>query len=202
LLHFDPPTPLAQGCGAGADATQTGPFNSVASRTAALLQALEAVTTTDQGWVDTNKPGLVPTNATVELTIYRLGNAVNAAAFGTLYSDQSADGVGHAGFRLSVANDGTLSAATFDSAGATSVASSASGAIAVGVWHQVAASISSNGIKLLIDGAQAGTAASPLSWTQSSSTGWAGAARVAGGTATARFNGRIDELRVSNVARY
>lgn len=201
LLHFDPANRWSHACGGGGPAVATGTVSFVASRTAALGEAVEAGGTTEEGWIDTAAPGPQPPVSTVELTIQQLGPAFEGRGAAVLYSDRAVHGAGP-GFRLMLADDGTLSAQTSDGA-STSAVSSAAGAIQPMQWVQVAATIdAADGLRLYADGVQIAELAGPLSWTASASTGWAGAAREAGGGAIHRLDGRIDELRVSNTRRY
>ncbi|MBK6688938.1 MAG: hypothetical protein IPG45_31010 [Deltaproteobacteria bacterium] len=202
LLHFDTVGPLTQACGAGPDATVTGTYNSIASRTAALAQAYNAGGATEEAWIDTQKNGVAPPNATVELTFRRTGAAFDARGAGVLYSDRATPA--GRGFRVSVLDDGRLVAATRDGVGGTSTASTAPGLVVDGAWHHVAVTVSAaNGLRIFVDGAQTAQQLGALSWTASSSTAWVGAEREQGAAdAIYRFNGAVDEVRVSNTLRY
>jgi hypothetical protein len=139
------------------------------------------------------------------MTISRTGNAFNGQTFGVLYSDQPVQSMTQHGFVLAVYNDGHLSAATLDGSGASTTVQSAAGVIAANQWYHVAVTISvSAGLALFVDGAPIAQTAGAPSWVASSSTAWAGAARedASGTNAATRFNGKIDEIRVSNVVRY
>lgn len=202
LLHFDTATPLAQACGGGADATSAGTYNSVASRTTALAQAYASGGANEEGWIDTNKAAIAPPNATVELTVRKAGAAYDTRGAGVLYSDRATPG--GRGFRISVLDDGRLVAATRDGTGGTTTASTAVGVLANGAWHHVAVMVSAaNGLRIFVDGAQSAQQLGALQWTASSSTAWVGAERQQGAAdAIYRFNGSVDEVRVSNTLRY
>ncbi|MCC7386490.1 MAG: carboxypeptidase regulatory-like domain-containing protein [Deltaproteobacteria bacterium] len=203
LLRFDPPDRFDQRCGGGAPAVVTGTVSFVASRTGVLGEAYEAVGPTDNGSIDTMKPG-PGSIGTVEMTVYRVGDAFGAQGLAMLFSDQPMLGQDQPGFSVALFDDGRLAAATFDGAGGTTRVESAADAVAVGTWTHIAVTINqTNGLRLFADGQAIAEAAGPLLWTASSSTAWAGAGRVdAQGTSGYRFNGRIDELRVSATERY
>lgn len=203
LLHFDAPMRYAQGCGGGADAVVTGTVSYPASRSAGLGTAVEQGGLSEEGAIDTLKRGVSGAAATVEMTIYRVGNAFESRGEAVLYSDRSSTSSTAGGLRLGIADDGRLFAETRDTSGMSTRVESPAGAIMMATWTHVAVTVSAmNGLHLFVEGAEVGVTAAPLSFTASSSTAWVGAEREAGGGAIYRFNGRIDELRVSSNARY
>lgn len=204
LLHFDAPMRYAQGCGGGSDAVVTGTVSYPASRSMALGTAVEQGGLSEEGAIDTMKRGVSGAAATVEMTIYRIGNAFENRGEGVLYSDRSSTSSTAGGLRFGIADDGRLFAETHDTSGMSTRVESPAGAIMMATWTHVAVTASAmNGLHLFVEGAEVGATAAPLSFTASSSTAWVGAEREDGaGGAIYRFNGRIDELRVSSNARY
>lgn len=201
LLHFDQAPPsIANACGGGAAATSSGGFTSVASRTAGLLQAFSAPTT-GPGHIETARRLLAPAAATIELTIRRSGSGI-VGAQGVLYGDRDETEPLGAGIEIFVADNGSLTAQTFDDQGATTVVSTPAATIAVGSWYQVAASLDGTALRLLVDGTQVASTPGPVAWVASSSTAWVGSKRDGRTGAVFGFNGVIDELRVSDSARY
>ena len=198
LLRFDPPNVLAPGCG-GVDATMVG-YATIPSRTPALVEALSAQGPTEEGYIDTRRLGPLAVEATVEMTVRKAGPAFGARGRGVLFSDGdrlAAD----AGLSLAVVDDGRL-VLTSRSAGGTTTAT-ATASIVDGVWTHVAVTVSAGqGVRFFIDGVAAGEHSGALAWTASSSTAWVGAEREGAAGAAERFNGSIDEVRVSNELRY
>ena len=81
--------------------------------------------------------------------------------------------------------------------GVQTTPTTATASIADGVWTHGAETVSANnGIRFFIDGVQG-----PCSWTASSSTARVGAEREDSTGAVDRFNGSIDEVRISNGLR-
>lgn len=201
LLHFDAPNRFVQGCGMGSDAVATGTVSFPASRTTALGSAIQQDGPSEAGAIDTMKPGMTANAATIEMTIYVSGPAFGGRGTGVLYSDR-ADTSSTAGVRFGVEDNGTLFAETYDGAGGMSRAESPAGAVMNATWTHVAATLSRmNGIHVFVDGMDVGNVGGPLALTASSSTAWVGAEREAGASIN-RFNGRIDEFRLSNNRRY
>jgi hypothetical protein len=204
LIHFEAPGRFDQGCGGGPPAVATGTTAFVASRNGGLGEAIEAVGPSEEGAIDLLKPGPAVGPATVEMTVYRAGAAFGGRGYGVLYTDRAIHDATAPGFVLLIHDDGRLAAATLDGAGGSSQAESPAAAIGTGVWVHVAATLDpARGMRLFADGMMIAEVEPPLAWAASSSTAWAGAAREdAAGGAINRFNGRIDELRVSANARY
>lgn len=202
LYHFDGAQPYTSVCGGGGPAMVVGTYTPAASRNSFLVDALDAGGASEEAWIDTVAPGPVPPNATVELTLRKDGAAFDARPRAVVYTDFDTTDPTRRGFSLVVANNGMLIAQTRNAAGQTTTASSAVGRIVDGVWYHVAATMSdTNGLALFVDGAEVTRVAGAPSWTASSSTAWVGAAREGSG-AIHRFNGAVDEVRVSNGVRY
>jgi hypothetical protein len=200
LYSFDGGS-LTDECGGGAATLGgTGPYNSIGSRSVALGNALQAGGTVEEGWIATNENAPAPGIATIEMTVRKAGPAFQGRTRAVLYSDRDLLAPGP-GIRLLVLDDGSLFLETRGNAGAVTSATAAA-ALANGTWAHVAATVhATNGLRLFVDGAQVATAAGPIAWTASSSTAWIGAQREGAG-AIHRFNGDIDEVRVSNNVRY
>jgi hypothetical protein len=203
LIHFDAPTPLAQSCGGGSAPTATGTWGTLPSRTTFLQTAYLASGTTELDFINTLKPALALPKGTLEMTIQKQGAAFAARGYGVLYSDRDQNDAATKGVRLLVYDDGRLSAETYNGAGGMSSATSPTGAIADNTWYHVAATVNATtGISLFADGVQVASTAGALAWTASSSTGYVGAERSGAASSIYRFNGAVDELRVSNITRY
>jgi hypothetical protein len=181
-------------------ATLGGTWNQVGSRSVPLGNAFSAANG-EEGWIATNEAAPAPGNATIEMTVRKAGPAFGARTRGALYSDRDVLAPGP-GVRLMVLDDGSIVLETRALGGATSSATAAA-ALTDGTWRHVAATVSTaSGLRILVDGAQVASTAGPIQWTASSSTAWIGAQREGQGGASHRFNGDIDEVRVSNVVRY
>lgn len=203
LLHFDPPEPMIHGCGVGPAATVSGSWAQVTSRTTALGEALETrAASGGEGAIETQRPGPRPPEATVELTVRMRGAGAGGDGRGVLFGDRDFAEPAGAGFRLSVLDDGRLVATTRDASGGTTTASSAPGVLQDGRWAFVATTLSATGgLRVMVDGAEVASAPGPLAWTASSSTAWVGAERAGPGGTVFRFDGAVDEVRVSDVVR-
>ncbi len=202
LYHFDGAQPYSSACGAGGPASIVGTYAVAASRNTYLQDALDAGGATEEAWIDTVAAGPAPPNATVELTVRKDGPAFDGRTRGTLYADYDSTDPNRVGFSLVVVDDGTLVAQTRNAAQQTTTASTAVGQLTDGVWYHVSATISdTGGLALFVDGVEVARTAGAPNWTASSSTAWVGAAREGAG-AIDRFDGAVDELRVSNVVRY
>jgi hypothetical protein len=203
-LHMEPPAPYAVACAAGAaDAVAVGGYVAAASRTAALGQAQVAQGPSEEGYLDVGRPSAPPPRATVELTLRRAGPAFGPGARAALYADADLLDPARAGLSLYVLDDGRLVFSTRDGLGGTTTATSGLGAVTDGTWYHVAATVDpATGLALFVDGVRVAQGAGPVHWTASSSTAWVGAEREGGGGATHRFNGAVDEVRVSDVVRY
>lgn len=198
LLHFDAPSPLADACGGAA--VRVGSWSSVPSRNVVLDDAEQAVGPSEDGWFDTAKLGPVPPHATVELTIKKSGSAFAGRTRGVLYSNRDALDPSGSGLRVWVTNDGRLAAEAHDGVGVT-LAETPAGTIANDRWYHVAATVSSTvGVALFVDGTRLAETLGEVRFASSSSTAFAGAEREGAG-AIDRFNGTIDELRISTVVR-
>jgi hypothetical protein len=206
LLHFDAPGSLAQSCGSGADAVLGGsqPWALTASRNAALADAYRAEGTGEEAWIDTMKLTPASGNLTIEMSIRKLGSAFDGRAYALLYSDQDAVAGNQTGVRVYVVNDGRLGVGTNNGMGGETVVESLGGVIFENVWHHVAVTIDASEIRLFIDGAIHPVSSGPPAWVASPLTAWLGAGREgsSGTDAIYRFNGEIDEVRVSNISRY
>lgn len=201
LLHFDGATPYAQACGGGTAAAPTGMYTQVMGRSTLLRTGVAAGGASEEGFIELNKPGPLPGLATIEMSVRKVGAAFNARTFGVLYSDRDSNDPATSGVRVLVHNDGRFAVETRDGL-TTSTAETAVNTIANNNWYHLAATLSSStGVALFVDGVQVASTPGPLAWTASSSTAWAGAEREGAG-AIYRFNGGIDEIRVSNVLRY
>jgi hypothetical protein len=170
------------------------------------VDAREAQGATDEGWIDTLRTVGPLSSATVEMTIRRNGPALGGGTVGFLYSDRTAQAPPGSGPGLSmfVANDGALVACTGSGVLSDTCVGTSMNSIAVGVWYHVAVTIRSAGMSILINGDERfGPPESP-NWGAPIYTAWLGASRDANSPTTAihRFNGVIDEVRVSNVVRY
>lgn len=186
---FEPPAPLAAGCGAG-PATASG-WTSVPGRSTLLGQAYSAGAMATP--IQLGAPALTAVPATVELS-------ARPQSPGTLYSDH--DRRVRAGLEVRALAGGAVSASSYDGAGAASSATTAAGALASGAWGHVAVVLDpATGLRILIDGQVAAADMGPLRFTASSSTAWVGAART-GTVATDTWSGEVDALRISNTARY
>lgn len=203
LIHFDAPNPFAQQCGGGAPAALVGTYAVITSRTALLGNAPSAGGANEEGHIELSKVGPAATTATIEMTIRKTGAAFDARTFGVLYSNRDALDPATGGVRLFVRDDGRFAAETRRPSGTVSLVETAPNAIQNNTWYHLAATLNATtGISLFIDGVEAATAPGPLGWSASSSTAWAGAEREGAGGAIYRFNGAIDEIRVSDVLRY
>ncbi len=201
-IHFDGGMPYAQACGGGTAATPTGMYTQTMSRSGLLRTAVTAGGATEEGQIALNKAGPLPGLATIEMSVRKVGAAFNARTFGVLYSDLDANDPATSGVRVLVHNDGRFAVETRDGL-TTSTAETAVNTVANNTWYHLAATLSSStGVALFVDGVQVASTPGPLAWTASSSTAWAGAEREGAGGAIYRFNGGIDEIRVSNVLRY
>ncbi|MCK6547524.1 hypothetical protein L6R52_16870 [Myxococcota bacterium] len=199
LFHFDAPSPLADACGGG-PAISVGAWSAVASRNVVLDDAQQAIGPSEEAWIDTAELGPAPPRATIELTIKKSGGAFAGRARGVLYSNRDALDPSGSGLRVWVTNDGRLAAEARDGAGVT-LTETAAGTIVNDRWYQVAATVSSTvGVALFVDGARVAETLGPVHFAASSSTAYAGAEREGAG-AIDRFNGTIDELRVSSTVR-
>jgi hypothetical protein len=119
-----------------------------------------------------------------------------------LYSNRDALYPTGPGVRVYVLNNGALGVETSNGTTSRNV-ESAAGVIADGTWYHIAATLSSStGLSLFVDGAARGAVTGATPFAASSSTAWAGAEREGPGAAIDRFNGIIDEIRVSNTRRY
>jgi hypothetical protein len=203
LIHFDAPAPFAQQCGGGSPAVAVGTYTVGPSRTALLVTAPSSGGANEEGHLELSKLGPLPGTATIEMTVRKAGPAFDARAYGVLYSNQDAlDPLTH-GVRVLIENDGTLAAETRAASGTITRAETAANAIQDNTWYHVAATLNSTtGIALFVDGAQVASTGGPLGWSASSSTAWAGAEREGAAGSIYRFNGAIDEIRVSDVTRY
>ncbi|MCA9549919.1 MAG: carboxypeptidase regulatory-like domain-containing protein [Myxococcales bacterium] len=204
-LHMEPPSPYAVACAAGApDAVAVGGYTAVASRTAALGQAQAAQGPSEEGYLDVGLTGAPTPRTTLELTVQKAGPAFGPDARGALYADADSLDSARTGLALYVLDDGRLVFSTRDGLGGTTTATSGVGTIANGTWYHVAATVDpGSGLALYVDGALVAQDAGPVRWTASSSTAWVGAEREGGGgNAIHRFNGTVDEVRVSDVVRY
>jgi hypothetical protein len=167
------------------------------------MTAVSAGGADEEGHVDLIKLGPLPGLATIEMTVRKTGAAFGARTYGVLYSNEDAlDPTTH-GVRLLVRDDGRFALETRSVTGSSSLAESAANAIQDNQWYHLAATLNSTtGIALFVDGARVATGAGPLGWSASSSTAWAGAEREGAAGSIYRFNGAIDEIRVSDVLRY
>jgi uncharacterized repeat protein (TIGR02543 family) len=198
LYHFDNPTPLADAAG-GPAAVLSGTWTPITSRSTALAEAYSAGGG-EEGFIATNENAPAPGNATIEMTVRKAGLAFGARTRAALYSDRDVLAPGP-GVRLSVLDDGSIIIET-RAAGGLTTAATAAAALTDNVWAHVAATIGAAGVRIFVDGAQVAQAPGPLMWAASSSTAWIGAEREGPGGAIHRFNGAIDEVRISNTARY
>lgn len=189
---------LANGCG-GPDAVASGMWGQITSRSTALGDAMRAMGD-EEGYIATNASAPAPGDATIEMTLRKAGVAFGGRTRAVLYSDRDALAPGP-GVRMLVLDDGSLAIQTYGSGGTTTA--TAAGALADNTWAHVAATISTaTGLKLFVDGVEVAQNGAPALWTASSSTAWVGAEREGPGGAIYRFNGDIDEVRVSDVLRY
>ncbi len=194
LVSFEAPNPLVSRCGNGS-ATVLGNWTNTPSRTTFLGTALQTVGPQSNGPIDTQR--LVAPPATLELTVRRDGPAFGAG-YASLWSDWDQNDPNTHGLRLSLLDDGRLVASTRDLAGQVSTATSAA-TLSVGTWAHVRFNLSSNGFSVRVDNTEVATFSGPIAYTASSSTAWVGAER--GVSSTARLNGVVDEVRISNVVR-
>lgn len=203
LIHFDAPNPFAQQCGGGSPAALVGTYAVIMSRTAQLGNAPNAGGANEEGHIELSKVGPAPATATIEMTVRKNGAAFDARTFGVLYSNRDALDPATGGVRLFVRDDGRFVAETRRPSGTTTFAESAANAIQNNTWYHLAATLNATtGISLFIDGVEVATQPGPLGWSASSSTAWAGAEREGAAGSIYRFNGAIDEIRVSDVLRY
>lgn len=203
ILHLDTSAPDTVGCGTPGTAQIAGNYAATPSRVAALAEARLAQGADEEGYIDVGRPLPPPGPATLELTLRKDGPAFGARGRAVLVSDQDFLDPSTHGLRLLVLDDGRLVVSTRDAVGATHTATSAGATIGDGTWYHVAATVDPAGLALFVDGVEVVRAAGPLIWTASSSTAWVGAEREGpGGQAIHRFNGAMDEVRVSDVVRY
>lgn len=94
-------------------------------------------------------------------------------------------------------NSGNL---TFKYFNGSSITVKDTGTMSTGVWYHCAAVINSSTIKIYLDGVEKGSAA--ISGTPQFNTAYGGLNIGWGRTTNLAYNGWIDELRVSNTARY
>lgn len=202
LMHMDAATPEAVGCAGASSAVISGAYASTPSRVSALNEGLLAQGPDEAGFIDVLRNMPSPDRATVELTLRKDGPAFGARGRAVLVSDEDAADSATHGLRLSVLDDGRVIVSTRDGSGATSTATSAVSTITDGTWYHLAATVDPMaGLAIFVDGNEVVRVPAPVAWTASSSTAWIGAER--GGTGSIyRFNGAMDEIRVSNVVRY
>ena len=93
-------------------------------------------------------------------------------------------------------NSGNLTFKYYNSA---SVTVKDTGTMSTGIWYHCAAVITSNTIKIYLDGVEKASAA--ISGTPQFSTGYGGL-NIGWGYSSQGYNGYLDELRISNTARY
>lgn len=189
---------LVNACG-GPDAVASGMWTQITSRSTALGDAMRAAVD-EEGYIATNESAPAPGAATIEMTVRKAGAAFGGRTRAVLYGDLDALAPGP-GVRMLVLNDGSLAIQTYDGAGTTTATAAA--ALADNTWAHVAATISTtNGLKLFVDGVEVAQNPAPALWTASSSTAWVGAEREGAGGAIYRFNGDIDEVRISDAVLY
>lgn len=210
LWHFDIGPPYIDECsGVSSERFGAEPYVLVTSRNAALMSAISASGSTDQGWIETSASGPQPPVATVEMTIRKAGPTFTPTSMlGVLYENLETGGgtPSQGGVQVIVTNTGNLFACAHSSGPATgspTCAGTASGAIADGVWYHVAATFSvTDGIAVFIEGVEVTRVAGAIAWDATNTTGWIGASRFTGNVAQNRFNGAIDEVRISDTLRY
>ncbi len=204
LAHLDAPTPLVDSCGGAPDLSVGGTYAPIMSRTPALADAMSAGGVDEEGFIDLLKTPAAPPEATVEMTIMKQGAAFDGRPYGVLYSDQDDSEPAGAGVALLVYNDGRLVLRTRDGMGGTTTSTAPAGTVADMAWHHVAATVSTTtGLRILVDGVQVAQEPASALWTASSSTAWVGAQREGVGVdAIHRFNGALDEVRVSSALKY
>jgi hypothetical protein len=195
-LRFEGPNRLQNACGMGTAATAVGTWTSSSSRNADLSDAYEpggAAAALDTGVT------LAPPTATVELTVRRDADRVGEP-YTVLVSSLDAGDPEPVGFELRAHSDGRVEAVTRTRTASTTVATS-TGTLPLSTWRHVAASVRSDRIALWVDGVEAARTSTSVRWTASSSTSWVGAGRT-GGSLRGGLDGRVDEVRISDVARY
>lgn len=133
---------------------------------------------------------------TVELSV-RPDHLSDAVLVGT-HDRSDADG---GGFELRALADGRVSAIGFGGGAGTTSATTSASTLDAGRWTHIALVAESSGLGLFVDGVESARVTGPIAWVASSTAAWVGFART-GTTAAGRFDGAIDELRVSGSARY
>lgn len=192
-LSFEPPERLRPRCASLPDATALG-WAPVPSRGSRLGDALLAPSVGAP--IDLGRPGPASAPATLELTARRDG-----AGAGTLFMDHEGSDPRRAGLFLRVLDDGRLVANTYDGQGRVSSATTAVSPWSGAQWAHIAVVLEAMDLAIFVDGVEAARATGPLRLAGSSSTAWVGAARDRG-MARQGFVGAIDELRISDQARY
>ncbi len=197
-LSLDDQMGLEQKCGGGRAAQLRGNFRSVMSRSVALAQALEPADSMP-GAIDTRKRVESSNGLTIEMTVQRSGAAFAGDGRAVLYSDFDSS-VPNAGIRVMVNDQGRVWVSSYSPMG-TTTASSAEGLLREGQWAHLAVELDSSQMAIYLDGQREVSQAEAVRWTASSSTAWFGAQRE-GGAAHHRFNGIIDEVRISGRRRH
>ncbi len=202
LMHMDGAAPEAVLCGGAASAVINGQYTSTPSRVAALSEGLSAQGPAEAGFIDVGRALPAPDRATLELTLRKDGPAFGARGRAVLISDEDSGDPETQGLRLSVMDDGRVIVSTRDASGTTSTATSAVSTLVNGTWYHLAVTVEPmRGLAIFVDGIEVVRAPGAVAWTASSSTAWVGAERDSTDSIY-RFNGAMDEVRVSNVVRY